>query len=369
MSAGWYEVANVGDVPSPALLVYPQRIASNIERMIAIAGGKDRLRPHIKTHKMPEIMRMQLERGIRKFKAATMAECEMAAQAGAADVLLAYQPVGPNITRFVQLMKKYTSTRFSALVDDVSALRQMEAAAQNADMVLELLVDLDIGQHRSGIAPGRPAIDLYRKLAASSHIKPGGLHAYDGHIHDENVEQRTKACNAAFAPVAQMRNELEQSGVNVPRVVAGGTPTFAIHAARGDVECSPGTCVLSDHSYGTSHPDLQFNPAALVLTRVISKPGTNRVCLDLGHKAIASENPHPRVHLLDVPGARFVGHSEEHLVFETDRPQDFEIGDALYGVPWHVCPTVALHSEAVVVNDGRAGERWKVLARDRRITI
>ena len=115
--------------------------------------------------------------------------------------------------------------------------------------------------------------------------------------------------------------------------------------------------------------DLDFLNAALVLTRVVSKPGGNRLCLDLGHKAIASENPQPRVIFLNLPDARAVSHSEEHLVVETERAGETELGACIYGVPWHVCPTVALHAEAVIVREGRAQERWEVVARNRRLTV
>jgi D-serine deaminase-like pyridoxal phosphate-dependent protein len=114
---------------------------------------------------------------------------------------------------------------------------------------------------------------------------------------------------------------------------------------------------------------MDFLNAALVLTRVVSKPGGNRLCLDLGHKAIASENPHPRAVFLNLPDAQAVSHSEEHLVIESERARQIELGACLYGVPWHVCPTVALHSEAVIVRGGRARERWGVVARSRRLTV
>ena len=113
---------------------------------------------------------------------------------------------------------------------------------------------------------------------------------------------------------------------------------------------------------------MDFLPAVLVLTRVISKPGANLLCLDLGHKAMASEGPHPRVQLLGLP-TRAVGHSEEHLILETDRAAEYPVGSCFYGIPWHVCPTVALHQEAVVIRNGRADERWQVVGRARRITI
>ena len=136
-----------------------------------------------------------------------------------------------------------------------------------------------------------------------------------------------------------------------------------------DVECSPGTSVFWDWSYSTILPDLDFLPAVLLLTRIVSKPGENRLCLDLGHKAVASENPPPRVILLALPETTAVGHSEEHLVLETARAGEFSVGSHFYGMPWHICPTVALHNEAVVVTGGRAIGRWQVVGRARKISI
>src|SRR6185503_5133936 len=211
------------------------------------------------------------------------------------------------------------------------------------------------------------AAELYQWLGTLPGLNPGGLHAYDGHIRDSDPAKRKELCNAAFAPVKALQQELSKAGFPVPRIVAGGTPTFPIHAQRKDVECSPGTCVLWDAGYAAKLPDMDFIPAALVLTRVISKPAPDRLCLDLGHKAIASENPHPRVQLLELPEARAVSHSEEHLVVETARARELAVGDCLFGVPWHICPTVSLHSEAVVIRQNQAQERWIVAARERHI--
>ena len=367
--ASWYRVANIAEVDSPALLVYPERVEENLRRMVAIAGGVERLRPHIKTHKLPEILRLHQALGITKFKCATIGEAEMAGQCAAPDVLLAFQPVGPKAGRLFQLAEKFTETKFSAIVDDDRAIRALAEIFGQAGRVLEVLLDIDCGMHRCGVEPGPKAVELYRLIAAQPGLKAGGLHAYDGHLRDSDPVTRTQACQAAFAPLGSLRHELAQAGLPVPRVVVGGTPTFPMHARRPSVECSPGTCVFWDYGYATQLPDLDFLPAALVLTRVISKPGANRLCLDLGHKAIAPENPHPRVHLLDLPDAKFTTHSEEHLVIETPRAGEFAVGDVLYGVPWHICPTVALYSEAVVVKNGQAESRWKVLGRERRITV
>lgn len=369
MPERWYEIENVNEVPSPALAVYPPRVEENTRRMIALAGGVARLRPHVKTHKMAEVIALQRAAGISKFKCATIAEAEMLARAGAPDVMLAYPIVGPNVERLCRLVAAFPATRFSALADDARTVRFVADVFARAGSAIELLVDIDNGMHRSGLAPGPAAVELYRLFASLPGLRPGGLHVYDGHIRDADPQVRREHVAADFAAVDALRGELAAAGLDVPRVVAGGTPTFPAHARRSDVECSPGTCAFWDVGYATKFPDLDFLLAALVVTRVVSKPAGNRLCLDLGYKAISPDNPQPRVALLDVPDANAVVHSEEHLAVETDLANQFAVGDVLYGVPYHICPTVALHREAVVVRDHRAVDRWAVTARDRMLTI
>src|SRR5262245_20100869 len=116
--AEWFQIENEEAVASPALLVYPRRIEENIRRMIAIAGGPQRLRTHVKTHKMAEVVSRNLESGITRFKAATIAEAEMLGLRTVPDALLAYQPVGPNGRRLLDLMEAFPATKFSCLLDD-----------------------------------------------------------------------------------------------------------------------------------------------------------------------------------------------------------------------------------------------------------
>ena len=369
-TSNWYEISNVGDIPTPSLAVWPHRIEENLRRMVKmVQGNPARLRPHMKTHKMPEVIKLHLVHGVTKFKCATIAEAEMTAVAGADAVLLAYPPVGPNIARLLALVGKFPQTQFSAVADHEATARALSEACVAAGITLEVYIDLDCGMHRTGIAPDDHAVQLYQTLASLPGLKVAGIHAYDGHIHDHDVAARTAAVEKAFASVEAFRDRLVALGLPVPDFIASGTPTFAIHAARGTYECSPGTCVLWDWGYCTKHPDLDFLHAALVLTRVISKPMEGRITVDLGHKAVAAENPHPRVHFLNLPDARAVMHSEEHLVLETLHADDFQIGDVLYGVPWHICPTVALHSYANVVHDGRVDATWRVAGRERVISV
>ncbi|MCI0364481.1 MAG: alanine racemase, partial [Phycisphaerales bacterium] len=232
--AGWHHVANIADIESPSLLLYTERIDENIERMIRIAGGAERLRPHMKTHKLPEVIQKQRAKGIDKFKCATIAEAEMVAGCGARDVLVAYQPVGPNARRFCVLIKTFPETRFSAVADDESVLRELSRVAQQEKVTVNVLIDIDCGQHRTGVEPGPKAIALYRVLSSLPGVKPGGLHAYDGHLHERDVTARSAECERAFAPVRSLREQLVAAGMAVPTVIAGGTPTFPMHAARKD---------------------------------------------------------------------------------------------------------------------------------------
>lgn len=365
----WYRIINEGQIASPALLLYPDRIEENIRRMVAAAGGPERLRPHVKTHKMPEVIGLCLEHGIGKFKAATIAEAEMTASAGGKDIILAYPLVGPSARRFVELRQRFPGVRVRGTVDSDVGIDDLARAATDAGVTIETLLDLNVGMDRTGVAPGPEAMRLARRIAASPGLSFGGLHAYDGHLHDADRDRLVHQVEDAFAPVWRLRDDLNAAGIDVPLVVAGGTPTSFILAERGDVEVGAGTTVLWDCGQPTISPDLDYLNAAVLLARVISKPAPGRLCLDLGHKAVASEMPHPRLTIFGLEQATFPLHSEEHLVVETPQAERIPVGTVLYCLPRHVCPTVALHEEAVVVRNGRAAERWQVAARRRRISI
>lgn len=369
LDIAWARATDLTNVASPALLLGVEAIRENLRRMVMIAGDPGRLRPHVKTHKLRWLIEEQLVLGITKYKCAIIAEAEMCAQAGAPDVLLALQPVGPNVNRLLALQQTFPRTRFSTIVDDAGALQALDKAANSAGLSIEVLLDLDVGQHRTGIPPGPSAVALYRQLSESSSLCAGGLHVYDGHLHQTDPAVRASACDEAFATVRALRDELLRLGLPVPRIVAGGTPTFPMHAARGDVECSPGTCVLWDAGYATKLPDLDFLIAAVLVTRVVSKPRENLLCLDLGHKAVASEMPHPRVVFPELPDLVPVAHNEEHLVLETPHAARFAVGHVLLGVPWHICPTVALHAEAITVEGGRITGSKRIEARARKISL
>jgi len=368
-----YGIRDTSAVYSPALIFYIEPIRQNIEQAITIAGSTSRLRPHVKTHKTREIVRLELDAGITKHKCATLAEAEMLAGCGVTDVLLAYNLVGPNCGRMARLARTYPGCRFAVLADHEKALQPLSEAMAAAEQTIEVLIDVDVGQHRTGIPPSEEAVTLYESIGRFPGLQPGGIHVYDGHNHQESVLEREAAVGKQIEPVLQLRRKLERKGLPVPRMVVGGTPTFPIYARMDfpGLECAPGTCFLNDHGYGTRFADLAgFVPAALLLTRVISRPTPTRVTLDLGYKAVASDPPAgKRLMLLNVPDYETVLQNEEHLVIETPSAANFGPGDEVFALPTHICPTCALHREAYVVEDGQVVGRWQIVARDRVLGI
>jgi D-serine deaminase-like pyridoxal phosphate-dependent protein len=364
----WYYVKNISGINSPSILVFPDRIRQNILRMIEIAGSPERLRPHVKTHKMSEIVRLQMDHGIKKFKCSTIAEAEMAADCGAKDILLAMQPVGPNLERFFLLKRKYKDIKISCIVDNHTDVQNIRESAKKYGIVTHIWLDINVGMNRTGIIPGREAIILFNEICDSSMLVTEGFHVYDGHIHESDPEKRKKQCSEAFAPVSKMVSDIEKSGTKI-RIVAGGTPSFPVHARYGSAELSPGTTLLWDYGYSKTYRDLDFLHAAVLLTRIVSKPAPGLLCLDLGHKAVASEMPHPRVIFPDLTDYEFTGHNEEHLVLRTPEAGKYHTGDVLYGIPWHICPTIDRHDRATVVRNNEATEEWEIVARRRKITI
>ena len=364
----WYELQNPDQVYSPGLLVYKERVVFNIDLMIRIAGSADRLVPHVKTHKMAEVTQMQLEAGITKFKCATIAEAEMLARTGAKWVLIAYQMVGPNIDRLLALQKKYPEVHFASLLDSLDLA--IELNNMSDETLNYVFIDVNNGMDRSGFPIHQGLLELYQEISKLANLQLEGLHVYDGHIREADFPTRKAHSDADFEPVLEIRNTLIQAGYPAPMIIAGGSPTFTVHAQREDVYCSPGTCLLWDWGYGDRFLDQPFQHAALLATRVISKPAEHIITVDLGHKAVAAENPiDHRFRFLNLTGYEILSQSEEHGVVKVNNWDSVQPGDLLYALPYHICPTVALHEFAAVVENRTALNKWSILARKRMISV
>lgn len=373
-----YQIQNPETIPSPGLVVFRELIEHNLREMVRIAGGPQRLRPHCKTHKTREIIEMAIELGITKHKCATIAEAEMLADAGVEDVLLAYQMVGPNLDRMVNLIDKFPKTRFACLADHPSAVDQLSSAVcakrenSKSTRSVQVLLDLNSGMNRTGISIGDNALELYEMIETAEGIVAGGLHWYDGHHRQPDPADRAGLVNAGWNELLKFRDKLLLNGFSIPRIVAAGTGSFPVLAKHGEpnLELSPGTTVYHDDDMVTRFPELNFMPALGILTRVISCNRTGFLTLDVGHKSCAADQPFgKRLAFPQLQDFEEVIHSEEHLVIKTSEAETFRLGDHLIAIPRHACPVSAVHQHANVIVGGKAWDTWKIAARDRILTV
>ena len=363
-----YHFSGEENVDSPSLIYYQDVIEENISRAIGLVGDSGRLWPHIKTHKTAALLKMQIERGITRFKCATIAESELCAMAGAKNVLLAYPLVGPLIARFMKLRQKYDGTVFWAIGDDVLQLELLgKAALKENNGPVSTLIDVNMGMNRTGVLPDKLET-FYIKAVALPGLSVKGFHCYDGHIKMSDPDERMEAASASGKHFWEVKKSLEKQGHEISTLVMGGSPTFSCHRETGGVFLSPGTFFVQDHGNRSKFPDLAFTPGAAILSRVVSRPKEGFFTLDTGSKAIATD-PAERGVIADLPQAKPVFQSEEHWVWELRGEASPPIGTVLYILPTHICPTSALYPGVIVVKNGRQIDYWEVGARNRKISV
>jgi len=371
MEASAYALENADDLISPALIYYKDIILDNTRRIIQMAGGPQRLWPHVKSHKAAGMIKMQIDLGITRFKCATVAEAEMTAEAGGGaaplEIILAYPLVGPNISRYLRLAQAYPQTVFYAIGDSFECLSLLAKEADERGMIMNVLIDADIGMHRTGV-PLDSLQSLYERCAGLDGIAVKGLHCYDGHRNEPELSRRIALAAENDRRVLDIRESLRQKGLSCEILVMGGTPSFPCRTGQEEFFLSPGTIFIGDWGSYSRFPDLAFTPGAAVFSRVVSHQNGNTFTLDLGHKGIAADPAGDRGIIAGLQEARPLFQSEEHWVFSLPHDRALPpIGSVLYVIPTHVCPTSALYPEIQIAQGGKLIEQWEVSARNRRI--
>ncbi len=363
-----FKVEHEDQLLTPGLLVYPKRIQQNIDSMIRIAGGVDRLIPHVKTHKMSAVIKLQLQAGIRKFKCATLAEMKLLLECGVDQIVLAHQPTREKAQQFLKWQREYPHCVCSTLVDNEDSLQLYSELATQTGSSFNLWIDINNGMNRTGIVPQK-AFELYKALSLNPDFTFFGLHVYDGHIRPKDIKERIAQCHADYRPVDDLCKQIENASGVMPKRITGGSPSFYPHSLNETTYLSPGTTLLWDLGYKNIWKESPFLNAAILITRLISKPETNHFCFDLGHKAVASEMPLPRVLILGMEEAVHKGQSEEHLVVIYEKPNNFKVGDLFYALPYHICPTVAKYNRVYTIEEGKHTGYWEVEARAYQIEL
>ena len=365
-----YRVSDFEEVLTPALIVYPEVVASNIGRTIDLLNGDaQRWRAHIKTAKLAYTLRLLIERGVRNFKCATTLELRLACEAGAGDVLVAYPSVGANARRVAEIASAFPRARVSVLAENEEQVRQWRGSR------VGIFVDINPGMDRTGVEQNRSAevVALVQGIGAAG-LEFRGLHYYDGHYGALAERERTEAAHRGYDRLVEIVDELEHAGMNVPEVVTAGTPTLPCSLAykgfRGRNfahRVSSGTVVYGDATSAAQLPATYgYRPAVLVAARVVSKPRAGIITCDAGHKAVSADAGVPTCVVVGHRELRPLSPSEEHLPIAVEEGDAApKIGEVLYLLPRHVCPTVNNFDSAVLVRDGEIESVERVSARGR----
>lgn len=365
-----YRIAGVEKVRTPALAIYSDIVDSNIAVTLRLLGGDaNRWRPHVKTSKLALIMRRLVECGIENFKCSTSLELATVCEAGARDVLLAYPVAGANARRVRDLSGQFPSVRISALVE---SQQQIKAWAGSG---IGLFVDVNPGMDRTGIEQDRvdEIVQLARAIGAAGLVFRG-VHYYDGHLSSLELPNRERAAHRGYDQLMQIVGALAGDGIEAAEVITAGTPAFPstlsylrFNNAPFIHRASPGTVVYGDCSSLAQLPeDYGYHPAAVVISTVVSHPSERRVTCDAGHKAVSADAGAPTCAVLGRAGLLPLKPSEEHLPIDVAPGEEIPaIGETLYLVPRHVCPTVNNFDHALMVEGGEIARVERVSARGR----
>ncbi len=356
---------------TPEIVIDLDVVRANIDRAAAAAHDAGvAMRPHVKTHKLPQIAHLQVQAGAIGIQVAKLGEAEVMADAGIRDILVGYPVVGE--AKLARLGDLAGRVSISVTLDSDEAAAGVSRIASQRGVTIAVLVEIDTGLRRLGLEPGTEATDFAERIAALPGLQLAGVFTHEGHVYtqardDAERERLTlEACGAAV----ETAREIRRRGHAAPVVSVGsaGTFRFAIRCP-GVTEVRPGTYVFNDRSQIAQGAATEADLAAVVVTTVVGRPRPERIVVDAGTKVLTSD----RMLVADPPATfgRVLGHdewdlvrlSEEHGVLDIPASADVRIGDRLVIVPNHVCPTINLATAVTVIERGSVTGRWPVAAR------
>ncbi|NOG68986.1 DSD1 family PLP-dependent enzyme [Roseicella sp. DB1501] len=350
------------EVDTPALLLDLDALEANLDSMAALLAPTGvKLRAHAKTHKSPVIAHLQMARGAVGQCVQKVGEAEALAWGGVPDILVSNQVVGPS--KLARLAALARIARIAVCADDPAQVAAIAAAAEAAGVRIPVLVEIDCGAGRCGVSPGPAAVALAERIAASRHLRFGGLQSYHGSAqHKRTPAEREAAIGHAVEVTRRTVEQLRQRGLACEIVGGGGTGTFALEAASGVyTEIQAGSYAFMDADYARNEAPPPFRQALFVLGTVMSRALECVAVVDAGHKAVAVDSGLPLVH--GRPGLRYAGASDEHGKLLVEGGEAPRLGEKLRLVPGHCDPTIDRYDWYVGVRQGRVECLWPVAAR------
>jgi len=338
------------------MVVFQDLVDHNIRSVCELVGGGQNLFTHVKTHKSEAVTRRQIEMGIDSFKCATLKELEMTLRSGARRVILAYpQAQTCKVERLLDVVSTYPDVWIATIASSPQHLETLGSVATRRRRHLRVMLDLDVGMHRTGVGMDSEAVNLYGQINEHPYLEAAGLHLYDGNDTFCDPNHRAAAAQVHIASLQAFRRRIESTGIPVPFVVAGGAYSFAYYARTEGMYGSPGSFIYWDTLCRSDMPDLPFQCAALILTQVVDRhPNQGTITTDLGYKGICSNKRiGERVRLLGHETADLVLHNEGYGVFhmQSDLP---DVGAYLLAVPGNIGPTTGRYPGSHVIDcEGR----------------
>lgn len=360
----------VGDsldaLDTPAMIVNLELMEENIARLMAHFRELNvHVRPHLKTVKSPELARMLLAAGAIGGCVAKVSEAEVMAQGGIEDLLITSEIVGkPKLARLVALVREHTQIK--SVVDSLAGAQALNEAMREADLTLNVLLDLNVGQNRTGVQPGEEALALARQIGGMSNLRLIGVQGYEGHLqHIHDPQERAQRCRQSMQLLTSTAAQLRTESFPIEIVTTGGTGTGEICAAcQGVTEVQPGSFVFMDTDYRNALGPVYAN-ALTILSTVISR-APNRAVVDAGLKSLSIDSgmPEPK----NLPGVRYHPGGDEHGILTWGEnvilpPGALSIGDRVEFIPSHIDTTINLHDTYYAYRDGKIAAIWPVSTR------
>lgn len=365
-------LAQIGDsrdtLDTPAVLIDLDLVEANLDRLMArLKPTGVNIRPHLKTVKNGELARRMIEAGAVGGCVAKLGEAEVMAQSGLRDLLLTTELIGqPKLARLVSLLQGYPDLRLRLVVDSQAGATALNEALERADLHTAVLIDVNVGQNRTGVSSKEGVLELAHLLKGLPRLQLVGLQGYEGHLqHLADPVEKERLCRAAMQTLTQVASLLRQAGFDIETVTTGGTGTAEICASvPGITEVQPGSFIFMDTAYRDALGSGYAN-ALTILTTVISRPAPGRAVLDAGLKSLSTDSGFAA--LKDLTGVSYRPGGDEHGILEWDtethQPTNLKVGDRVELIPSHIDTTVNLHDHYFALRKARLEAVWPISAR------
>jgi D-serine deaminase-like pyridoxal phosphate-dependent protein len=352
---------------TPSMIVDIILMEQNIARLMGYFRKRNLLvRPHLKTVKSPELAHILLAVGATGCCVAKVSEAEIMAQAGVEDLLITSEIVGkPKVARLVTLVQQHPHIK--VVVDSLIGVQALNQAMHDAQLKINVLLDLNVGQNRCGVMPGEAALVLAQQISTMSNLRLVGVQGYEGHLqHLHDLEERTQRCRQSMQLLIATASQLRKAGFPIEIVTTGGTGTAEICAScEGITEVQPGSFIFMDTDYRNAIGPAYSN-ALTILSTVISRPAPNRAVVDVGLKSLSIDSgmPEPK----GLSGVKYQPGGDEHGILTWDDTAEvgnvaLEVGERIEFIPSHIDTTVNLHDDYYAYRDGKLEAIWAVAAR------